>query len=221
MTPKPAGRPIRLLLVDDHQVVRVGLRTLLGRGTGVEVVGEAATAEEAVAEAARLAPDVVLLDVRLPDGSGVEACREIRAANPGTRVLFLTSYADQEAVLATIFAGADGYLLKDIESASLIQAVHKVAAGQSVLDPSVTQPVLAHMQSIAQQEPRGQEEALSPQESRVLALLADGLTNKEIAAALDLSEKTVKNYLHHVFQKLKVTRRSQAAVAYARQAPRS
>lgn len=217
MTPDKDSRPIRLLLVDDHEVVRLGLRTLFRHRGGVEVVGEAATAAEAVAEAARLSPDVVLLDVRLPDGSGVEACREIRAANPAVRVLFLTSYADQEAVLSTILAGADGYLLKNIESESLLQAIRKVAAGQSVLDPAVTQPVLARMQAAVQQPPPEPGEALSPQEARVLALVAEGRTNKEIAVALDLSEKTVKNYLHHVFQKLKVTRRSQAAALYTRQ----
>jgi DNA-binding NarL/FixJ family response regulator len=212
-------QPIRVLLVDDHEIVRLGLRTLLGRRQGLEVVGEAATAAEAVAEADRLAPDVVLLDVRLPDGSGVEVCREILARTPTARVLFLSSYADQEAVLATIFAGAAGYVLKEITSDSLLRAIRAVVAGQSILDPAVTQPVLARMQALAQQGPQPDEHGLSPQESRVLALVAEGKTNKEIAAALDLGEKTVKNYLGHIFQKLKVTRRSQAAAIYSRQAP--
>lgn len=212
-------QPIRVLLVDDHEIVRLGLRTLLGRRQGLEVVGEAATAAEAVAEADRLAPDVVLLDVRLPDGSGVEVCREILARTPTARVLFLSSYADQEAVLATIFAGAAGYVLKEIASDSLLRAIRAVVAGQSILDPAVTQPVLARMQALAQQGPQQDEHGLSPQESRVLALVAEGKTNKEIAAALDLGEKTVKNYLGHIFQKLKVTRRSQAAAIYSRQGP--
>ncbi len=212
-------RPIRVLLVDDHEIVRLGLRTLLSLRQGLEVVGEAGSVAEAIAEAGRLAPDVVLLDVRLPDGSGVEACREILARTPATRVLFLTSYADQEAVVATIFAGAAGYVLKEIASESLLRAIRAVAAGQSILDPAVTQPVLARMQALAQQGPQSNEQGLSPQESRVLALVAEGKTNKEIAAALDLSEKTVKNYLGHIFQKLKVTRRSQAAAIYSRHGP--
>ncbi|MGH7230417.1 MAG: response regulator [Nitrospiraceae bacterium] len=203
-------------MVDDHEVVRVGLRTLLDRARSIQVVGEAGTMAEAVRAAARLKPDVVVMDVRLPDGNGVEACREIRAICPDTRVLFLTSFADQHAVLAAICGGADGYLLKEIGGEALIRAVRAVAGGKSVLDPAVTQPILARMRSLSAPSGESEDEPLSPQEQRVLALVADGKTNKEIAMILGLSDKTVKNYLSHVFQKLQVTRRSQAAVLFAR-----
>lgn len=208
--------PIRLLLVDDHEVVRIGLRTLLERSGKIQVVGEAGTLASAVAEALRLKPHVVLMDVRLPDGSGAEACREIRAASPDIRVLFLTSFADNDAVLAAIFGGADGYLLKEIGGEALVSAVQTVAAGKSILDPGVTGPMLAQMRSLPQSISNGKGEPLSAQEERVLALVAEGKTNKEIAVALDLSDKTIKNYLRHVFQKLQLTRRSQAAAFYTK-----
>ena len=213
--------PIRLLMVDDHEVLRLGLRTLFSEAGGFEVVGEAGTMAEAVSKAHALHPDVVLMDVRLPDGSGVEACREIRTQRLQTRVLFLTSYADDDAVLATILAGAQGFLLKEVGSEELLRAVRAVAGGQSILDPAVTQRVLARVQTLSSAststEPKG--EALSPQERRVLALVAEGKTNKEIAVALNLSEKTVGNYLGNVFQKLNITRRSQAAVYFTRHFP--
>lgn len=219
--PLTEGKAIRLLLVDDHEVVRVGLRTLFGRAARIQVVGEAGTAADALTEAVRLKPDVVLMDLRLPDGSGVDACREIRAACAVTKVLFLTSYSEDDAVLATIVAGASGYLLKEIGGEALIRAIESVAAGQSILDPAVTQRVLARMQSLATQaakvkkkEEEEEEEQLSRQEQRVLALVAEGKTNKEIAAALDLSDKTVKNYLCNIFQKLRVSRRAQAAAKF-------
>jgi DNA-binding NarL/FixJ family response regulator len=208
--------PIRLLLVDDHEVVRIGLRTLLERSGKIQVVGEAGTLASAVSEALRLQPQVVLMDVRLPDGSGAEACREIRAASPDIRVLFLTSFADNDAVLAAIFGGADGYLLKEIGGEALVSAVQTVAAGKSILDPGVTGPMLAQMRSLPQSISNGKGEPLSAQEERVLALVAEGKTNKEIAVALDLSDKTIKNYLRHVFQKLQLTRRSQAAAFYTK-----
>jgi two-component system response regulator DevR len=211
---KPA---IRILMVDDHEVLRLGLRTLFSEAGGFEVVGEAGTMAEAVSNASALEPDVVLMDVRLPDGSGVEACREIRTARPETRVLFLTSYADDDAVLATIVAGAQGFLLKEVGSEELLRAVRAVANGQSILDPAVTQRVLTRVQALSGTEPKGEE--LSPQERRVLALVAEGKTNKEIAVALNLSEKTVGNYLSNVFQKLNITRRSQAAVYFTRHFP--
>lgn len=219
--PNPRTHPIRLLMVDDHEVLRLGLRTLFSEAGGFEVVGEAGTMAEALSKAGALDPDVVLMDVRLPDGSGVEACREIRTQRPQTRVLFLTSYADDDAVLATIVAGAQGFLLKEVGSEELLRAVRAVANGQSILDPAVTQRVLARVQTLSSSststEPK--EEPLSPQERRVLALVAEGKTNKEIAVALNLSEKTVGNYLGNVFQKLNITRRSQAAVYFTRHFP--
>jgi two-component system, NarL family, response regulator DevR len=211
---------IRLLLVDDHEVVRLGLKALLERTGTIEIVGEAGSVASAVSEAIRLKPHVVLMDVRLPDGHGAEACREIRAACPDTRVLFLTSFADEDAVVASIIGGADGYLLKEIAGKELIRAITMVAAGHSILDPGVTGPMLARMRSSPQSIAKGKGEPLSQQEERVLALVAEGKTNKEIAVGLDLSEKTVKNYLRHVFQKLQLTRRSQAAAFYTRQHPK-
>jgi DNA-binding NarL/FixJ family response regulator len=205
-----------MLLVDDHKVVRSGLKALLGGTANIEVVGEAGTMKDAVSGAARLKPDLVLMDVRLPDGSGIDACREIRTSRPETRVLFLTSFADDDAVLATIFAGADGYLLKEIDEDGLIRAIETVAAGRSILDPSVTQRVLARIKDQSSVEGAQKGEALSPQEQKVLALVAEGQTNKEIAAGLGLSDKTVRNYLSNIFQKLQVSRRSHAAALYAR-----
>jgi two-component system, NarL family, response regulator DevR len=214
--PKPDMRRIRLLLVDDHKVVRVGLRTLLDATDRTQVIGEAGTMESAITEAARLKPDIVLMDVRLPDGSGIEACREIRTARPETRVLFLTSFADDDAVLATMFAGADGYLLKEIDEEGLIRAIETVASGQSILDPAMTKRMLLRMKSLTEPAAGSKQEELSPQEQKVLALVSEGQTNKEIASALGLSDKTVRNYLSNIFQKLQVSRRSQAAALYAR-----
>ena len=219
--PLPDEKPIRLLLVDDHEVVRLGLRTLFEEAGGFQVVDEAGTLSAAIAEAGRLTPDVVLMDVKLPDGSGVEACRAIRAAQPATRVLFLTSYADDDAVLATILAGADGFLLKDVSGDDLLRALRKVAGGQSILDGAVTQRVLARVKTLSNSEAEKKEDALSPQEQKVLALVAEGKTNKEIANALALSEKTVGNYLSNIFQKLQVTRRAQAAVYYTKRFPQT
>jgi two-component system response regulator DevR len=218
--PRSESDPIRLLLVDDHEVVRIGLRTLFNRKRNIQVVGEAGTAESAVEEAGRLRPAVVLMDLRLPDGNGIEACREITTICPETKVLFLTSYSDHDAVLATIFAGASGYLLKEIGTDALIQAIEDVAAGKSILDPSVTYNVMKRMKAISDQDDpasnsaKEKREPLSPQERRVLALVAGGKTNKEIAAALDLSDKTVKNYLSNIFQKLQVSRRAHAAAIF-------
>ena len=216
MFPRRGGASLhKLLLVDDHEVVRLGLRTILGRDPSIQVVGEAGTMAAAVEECLRLMPDLVLMDVRLPDGSGVEACREIRSARPQTRVIFLTSYADEDAVLATIAAGADGYLLKEIDGEGLLRAIKTVVGGQSILDPAITQRVLRQMQSLSRVADDGSPE-LSAQEQRVVALVAEGKTNKEIAAALGLSDKTVKNYLANIFQKLHLTRRSQAAAYFVR-----
>ena len=214
--PRPEPNSIRLLLVDDHKVVRSGVKALLSGTGNIDVVGEAGTVADAVSVAARLKPDLVLMDVRLPDGSGIDACREIRTARPETRVLFLTSFADDDAVLATILAGAAGYLLKEIDEDALIRAIETVAAGRSILDPSVTQRVLTRIKDQASTVGEQKDAELSPQEQKVVALVAEGRTNKEIAVALGLSDKTVRNYLSNIFQKLQVSRRSQAAALYAR-----
>lgn len=218
--PEPETKPIRLLLVDDHEVLRLGLRTLFDEAGGFQVVGEAGTMAAAVTNALRLKPKVVLMDVRLPDGSGIEACRTIRTAHPDTRVLFLTSFADDDAVLATILAGADGFLLKEVSGDQLINAVKTVAGGQSILDPAVTRRVLAKVKSLSAPMPQEKRDSLSPQEERVLALVAEGKTNKEIAVSLNLREKTVGHYLENIFQKLQVTRRAQAAVYFTQQHPK-
>lgn len=214
-----ATRKIRLLLVDDHQVVRLGLRSLLARVTDFEVVGEASNVATALQQAAACAPDLVLMDVRLPDGTGFDACRQIRALLPQTRILFLTSFADQQTVAHSIEAGADGYLLKEIDEDALVDSIRKVASGQSILDPAVTRAVMEQLK-----RPGGAPSGLgvgdlSPQERRVLALVAEGKTNKEIGLDLGLSEKTVKNYLSNLMEKLGMTRRSQAAAYYAQHRP--
>jgi Response regulator containing a CheY-like receiver domain and an HTH DNA-binding domain len=202
---------IRLLLVDDHQVVRVGLRTLLNKDPTIHIVGEAATAADALSQAIRLKPDLVLMDVRLPDGTGIEACREIRSHCPRTRVLFLTSYADHDAVIATITAGADGYLLKEIDLEGLLRSIKSVMSGQSILDMSAAQQVHSWLASKSQDAKLSQ---LSCQEQKVLALIAEGLTNKEIGSSLGLSYKTIKNYVSNIFDKLEVSRRSQATALF-------
>lgn len=203
---------IRVLIVDDHEVVRVGLRTLLERFSSVKVVGEAGTAATALLEVERLKPDVVLLDVRLPDASGFTVCREIQKHPSEVRVLVLTSYADDETLFDAITAGADGYLLKEIDGEALVAAIEKVASGQSVLDPAITGRVMGRVKCAA--EPPSKIQMLSAQERRVISLVAEGKTNKEIASALGLSDKTVKNYLSNILEKLHVSRRSQAAAMY-------
>jgi len=206
------------MLVDDHEVVRLGLRALFKQTGKVEVVAEAGTVADAIERAAKHRPDLVLMDLRLPDGTGVDACRDILSANPGTRVLFLTSHSDEEAVTSTILAGAAGYLLKEIGSKALLHAIETVSSGESILDPKVTKAVLNRMSLLAAGAVtrRASDEKLSPQERRILGLVVEGKTNKEIAKALDLSDKTVKNYLSNAFQKLNVRRRSQAAALFER-----
>jgi RNA polymerase sigma factor (sigma-70 family) len=209
------------MLVDDHEMVRAGLRALLSQAGTLNIVGEASTAAEAVDLAIELRPDVVLMDLRLPDGSGVDACREILSAAPEVRVLFLTSYADEEAVIATLLAGAAGYVLKDIGYLALIRAIHDAADGRSILDAKLSESVLSRVQSAIQDArpvPGKAVDDLSPQERRILTLVVEGRTNKEIAAALGLSDKTVKNYLSNAFQKLHVTRRAHAAAVFAQPA---
>lgn len=209
-------RSISVVIVDDHEVVREGLRAMLSRHNDISVVGEAGTMKGAVVESCRLKPDVVLMDVRLSDGSGVEACRVIRDSCPATRVLFLSSYEDDEAVLAAVFGGASGYLLKQITAEGLMLAIRAVAHGQSILDPAITQPVLTRMRLQKEQALEPQRTTLSVQQQRVLALIAEGKTNKEIGSSLELSDKTVKNYVRFIFQKMKVTRRGQAAAMFIR-----
>ena len=206
--------PIRLLIVDDHEVVRVGLRTLLNQVESIEVVGTAATVEDALAEAARLVPDVVLLDVRLGDGNGFDVCRELQKTHNDMRVLVLTSYSDDEMIMEAISAGADGYLLKEIDRDGLVRAIEKVASGQSILDPAVTGRLFGRVQNLVNNPKTHKLGLLSAQEKKVLALVADGKTNKEIAAVMGLSDKTVKNYFSNILDKLGLARRSQAAAYF-------
>ena len=206
--------PVRVLIVDDHEVVRVGLRTLLSRAEGIEVAGEAADAREAIDEARRLLPDVVLLDVRLGDQNGFDVCREIQKFERDVRVLVLTSFADDNTVVEAISAGADGYLLKEVNRDVLIESIHKVAAGQSILDPAVTGRVFGKVQSLMQNPGGNKLTLLSAQERKVLALVAEGKTNKEIAAVMGLSDKTIKNYFSNILDKLQMTRRTQAAAYF-------
>jgi two-component system response regulator DevR len=212
----PAKKRVRLVLVDDSQVVRMGLRSLLGTEPGIEIVGEAGTVATAVETCARLKPAVVLLDIRLPDGTGFDACRQILARLPDTRVLVLTSVADETLVDEAIRAGAHGYLLKEIDGRGLIQAVFDVAEGKSILDPAVTARVIQLVKG-GSSASRDALAVLSPQERKVLALIAEGQTNKEVASGLGLAEKTVKNYLSNIFEKLHVSRRSQAAAMFVRE----
>jgi DNA-binding NarL/FixJ family response regulator len=216
MTPVDPARPLRLLVVDDHEVVRQGLVSLLDRRPGFQVVAEAGTVEGAIAEARRHQPDLVVMDVRLPDGSGVEACREIRSELPGTRVIMLTSYPDEEAVLSAIVAGASGYLLKQVRARDLVAALEAVGRGESLLDPAVTERVLERVRRMATGQQQDELAVLTPQEQKILMLVAEGKTNKEIAAEVFLSDKTVKNYVSSILSKLNLERRTQAAAFVAR-----
>lgn len=201
---------VSVLIVDDHEVVRVGLRSLLGRRRDLSVVGVAGTAEEAVTRALETPPDVVVMDVRLPGGSGVEACREIRSHLPHAAVLMLTSYADEEAVLASILAGASGYLLKDTTGRDLAEAILRVASGASLLDPAVTGVVLARVKS-----DRDVITNLSEREREILEMIAGGRTNREIGGVLFLAEGTVRNLVSGILAKLGVASRVQAAARFA------
>ncbi len=210
------ARPLRLLVVDDHEVVRQGLVSLLDRREHFQVVAEAGTAAEAVEMARKFEPDLVVMDVRLPDGSGIEACREIRSEFPATRVVILTSYPDEEAVLSAIIAGASGYLLKQIRSRDLVSALESVGRGESLLDPAVTEKVLDRVRRIATGTYTDEMAQLTQQEQKILLLVAEGKTNKEIAAEVFLSDKTVKNYVSSILSKLNLERRAQAAAFVAR-----
>ena len=207
-------RKLRILLVDDHEVVRLGLKALIGRQPSFEVFAEAGTADEAIEKARVHQPDVVVMDVRLPGKSGIEATREIMKLLPETKVIILTSYADDELLMDAIEAGAAGYVLKQIGSDALLRALESVARGESLLDPTLMNKVFARLREAARQE-RGQAFAnLTEQEVKILALVAEGLTNREIADRIYLSEKTVRNYVSAILGKLGLAHRSQAA-AYA------
>jgi two-component system response regulator DevR len=214
--PTPVRPPLRLLVVDDHEVVREGLVALLSRREEFQVVAEAGTVAESLAATRRFEPDLVIMDVRLPDGSGIEACREIRAEFPAIRIVMLTSYPDEEAVLSAILAGASGYLLKQIRGRDLVTALEAVGRGDSLLDPAVTERVLERVRRIANGDERDELSDLTAQERKILRLVADGKTNKEIAAEVFLSDKTVKNYVSSILSKLNLQRRAQAAAFVAK-----
>ena len=218
MSSDPAAprTPLRLLVVDDHEVVREGLVALLSRREEFQVVAEAGTVAESIAAARRFEPDLVVMDVRLPDGSGIEACREIRAEFPAIRIVMLTSYPDEEAVLSAILAGASGYLLKQIRGRDLVTALEAVGRGDSLLDPAVTERVLERVRRIANGDERDELSDLTAQERKILRLVAEGKTNKEIAADVFLSDKTVKNYVSSILSKLNLQRRAQAAAFVAK-----
>jgi DNA-binding NarL/FixJ family response regulator len=211
-----AEPPLRVMLVDDHEVVRGGIRAMLQATDDIVVTAEAASVREAIDEAARARPDVIVMDVRLTDGSGIEATRQIRADRPESKVLMLTSFADDEALFASIMAGASGYVLKQVNAAELLRAIRAVGRGESLLDPAVTTSVLDRLRKgkhLMQDEKLAR---LSPQEERILTEVADGKTNREIGDDLHLAEKTVKNYVSSILSKLEVVRRAEAAAYLAR-----
>ena len=212
----PPSPPLRVMLVDDHEIVRDGIRAMLESQDDIVVTSEAGTVRDAIDEAARTRPDVIVMDVRLTDGSGIEATREIRAARPATKVLMLTSFADDEALFASIMAGASGYVLKQVKSGDLLHAIRAVGAGDSLLDPSMTTAVLDRLRKGKHLMADEKLARLSPQEERILQQIADGKTNKEIGDDLNLAEKTVKNYVSSILSKLEVARRAEAAAYLAR-----
>ncbi|MBK8987655.1 MAG: response regulator transcription factor [Chloroflexi bacterium] len=205
---------LRILLVDDHEVVRLGLRSLLDHHANFEVVGEAAAEAEAVQKALELEPDIVLMDIRLAGGSGVDACQQITAAMPHIKVVMLTSYAEDDMLFAAIRAGAAGYVLKQVGSNDLIRAIESASRGEATLDPSLTQRVFSEIRHSIQKEEAAAFGDLTAQEMQVLSLIAEGKTNREIATALFLSEGTVRNYVSSILSKLGVSNRAEAA-AYA------
>ncbi len=210
---------IRVFLLDDHEIVRRGLRELLEAEGDIEVVGEAGTAEEAVGRIPATRPDVAVLDVRLPDGSGVEVCRDVRSVRPELACIMLTSYADDEALFEAIMAGASGYVLKQVRGSELVDAIRHVAAGDSLLDPALTSKVLERLRKGADEDERLR--GLTDQERKILGHLADGLTNRQIADEMFLAEKTVKNYVSNLLSKMGMSRRTEAAVYAARLAERN
>jgi len=207
--------PLRIMIVDDHEVVRDGIKALLAEEEGLTIAGEAGGLREAIERAGWVRPDVVVMDIRLPDGSGIDATREIRARLPNTRVLMLTTFADDEALFASIMAGAAGYVLKQVHGGDLVRAIRAVGAGQNLLDPTVTKGVLDRLRKSKQL--LGERLArLSAQEERILGEVANGKTNRQIGDDLKLAEKTVKNYVSSILSKLEVARRAQAAAYLAR-----
>ncbi len=211
---KNGAETMKVLIVDDHEVVRTGLRTLLGAHEDIEITGEAETAAAAVKSAMDTRPDTVLMDVRLPDGSGIEACRRIRSAAPEVRVLMLTSYSDEEAIFAAVMAGASGYLLKQVDADQLYEAILAVGRGESLLDPHLSKAVVDRIHEICEGAPVRGLDSLTEREKEILELIAEGLTNKEIAERVFLSQKTVRNYVSSIFQKIHVSHRTQAAIYY-------
>lgn len=202
---------IRVYLLDDHEIVRRGLIALLESAGDIEVIGESGSAQEATRRIPALRPDVAVLDARLPDGSGIDVCRDIRSADSDIRALILTSYQDDEALFSAIMAGAAGYVLKQIKGTDLVDAVRRVASGQSLLDPIVTQQVLERIRNGTENEPK-ELSSLTSQERKILELIAQGLTNRQIGEQLFLAEKTIKNYVSSLLAKLGVERRTQAAI---------
>jgi two-component system response regulator DevR len=205
---------IRIFLLDDHEIVRRGIAELIGLQSDLEVVGEAGTAEEALIRITASQPDVAVLDVRLPDGSGVEVCREIRSLFPNIHVLMLTSYSDDEALFNAIMAGASGYVLKEIRGTDLINAIRQVASGKSLLDPSVTERVLERLRNGNKES--NELSGLTGQEKTILNLIGEGMTNRQIGEQMHLAEKTIKNYVSGLLAKLGMERRTQAAAYVAR-----
>jgi two-component system response regulator DevR len=206
----PAGEPIRVFLLDDHEIVRRGLKELLEAEGDIVVVGESGLAEEATRRIPALRPDVAILDGRLPDGSGIDVCRDVRSVDPSIKALILTSYDDDDALFAAIMAGAAGYILKQVRGNDFVDTVRRVAAGQSTLDPSVTARVLERVRS---GPPKDKElDALTTQEQKILDLIGQGMTNRQIAESMFLAEKTVKNYVSSMLAKLGLTSRTQAAI---------
>ena len=210
------SRPIRVFLLDDHELVRRGLRDFLAEERDFEVVGEAGTAEEALDRIGDARPDVAILDVRLPDGNGIEVCREIGSLWPGIRCLMLTSFVDDRARLNAILAGASGFILKETKTTELVAAVRRLAAGETLLDPRETGSILSRL---GEEQSMTTLERLSRQERKILALIGEGLSNREISEQLHLAEQTVKNYVSRILAKLGVGRRTQAALLTARGAP--
>jgi two-component system, NarL family, response regulator DevR len=211
-----SGIPLRVVVVDDHEVVRNGIKSLLAETPDISVVGEAGTVKDAIERAVWARPDVVIMDVRLSDGSGIEATREIRARLPNTQVLMLTTFSDDEALFASIMAGAAGYVLKQIKGADLVRAVQTVGRGESLLDPAVTKGLLDRLRRGKHLLKDERLARLSAQEERILELIAQGRTNREIGEKLHLAEKTVKNYVTSILSKLEVARRAEAAAYLAR-----